>query len=388
MVVNIAEIVPCNEPSCLPRGYLKYNTNVVFDRNGVVIARYRKYNLFGELGTNITSVPEIIYFDTDFGVRFGTFICFDLLFQSPATKLVKDLGIKHIVYSTAWFSELPFLTAVQAQQGWAFRHNVTFLGSGYNDPEVGSGGSGIYVPGIGALNSTFPDEKTSVLLVSTIPKNGKVGSVRPRRDFQSKSTGMYLKRENLAAYVSAPLEILKSGTTLCHNEFCCNFSVEATAPKEEVAYRYRGLVFNGVRDFSGAATGGIQTCAITTCDNDNVTSCGARVSPQHAFKSIKISGKFKAQNATQFPSTLVSGNQLLPLDPDQLSFTSDCKGSECSISMTLLQPRNDLITFGIFGRDFTTDGQPPTPAQSKGSGKTLLSLICVLVMALGVAGNL
>lgn len=44
-----------------------YNTNVVFDRNGTVISRYRKFNLYGE---------EV---DKPFGVTFGHFICFDIL---------------------------------------------------------------------------------------------------------------------------------------------------------------------------------------------------------------------------------------------------------------------------------------------------------------------
>jgi len=72
--------------------------------------RYRKYNLFGEIGTSITDEPELAVFDTDFGVRFGMFICFDLMFERPAQQLIKQLQVTDIVFSTAWFSELPFLT--------------------------------------------------------------------------------------------------------------------------------------------------------------------------------------------------------------------------------------------------------------------------------------
>lgn len=76
----------------------------------ITINRYRKTNLFNEEQFNVTSVPEIVTFDTDFGVKFGTFICFDILFHEPALQLTRLHNITDIVYTTAWFSEVPFLT--------------------------------------------------------------------------------------------------------------------------------------------------------------------------------------------------------------------------------------------------------------------------------------
>lgn len=76
---------------------LHYNANIVFDRNGVLISRYRKFNLFGEAGINVTETPDISYFTTDFNVTFGHFICFDLLFKSPAMKLMENAQITDIV---------------------------------------------------------------------------------------------------------------------------------------------------------------------------------------------------------------------------------------------------------------------------------------------------
>jgi predicted amidohydrolase len=73
-----------------------------------VCFRYRKFNLFGEPGFNTTQEPEFSVFDTDFGVKFGMFTCFDILFEKPAISLVRVLGVTDIVYPTAWFSELPF----------------------------------------------------------------------------------------------------------------------------------------------------------------------------------------------------------------------------------------------------------------------------------------
>lgn len=117
----------------------------------------------------MTAVPEIVTFDTDFGVKFGTFICFDILFREPAIQLTRVHQVTDIVYPTAWFSETPFLTgkrnviktfflffiktyvllliilAVQTQAGWSFAEDVNLLASGYNKPDFGNVGSGIYL---------------------------------------------------------------------------------------------------------------------------------------------------------------------------------------------------------------------------------------------------
>jgi len=72
--------------------------------------------LFGETGFSTTPEAEISILDTDFGVQFGIFTCFDIMFEKPAVQLVKEWGVKDIVFPTAWFSELPFLAGKLA---WA-----------------------------------------------------------------------------------------------------------------------------------------------------------------------------------------------------------------------------------------------------------------------------
>ena len=56
-----------------------------------------------------TQTPDMTTFKTDFNVTFGVCICFDLLFDEPVINLV-DQGVKHFVYPTMWFSEIPYLT--------------------------------------------------------------------------------------------------------------------------------------------------------------------------------------------------------------------------------------------------------------------------------------
>lgn len=121
----------CNEEgddrSCAEDGWNLYNTDVVFDRGGTVIARYntttcvtsafsnthcfryRKFNLFGEYALNTTFTPEVTTFRADYGIVHGIFTCFDILFPRPALDLIAN-EVTHIIFPTMWFSELPFLT--------------------------------------------------------------------------------------------------------------------------------------------------------------------------------------------------------------------------------------------------------------------------------------
>lgn len=117
LCINLNEKEDCTEElqqtrndsrPCSSLGITRYNTNVVFDRNGTVISRYRKFNLFREGGVNTTHVAELSTFETDFGVTFGIIICFDVLFFEPAMQLVQK-GIKNFIFSAMWTSELPFL---------------------------------------------------------------------------------------------------------------------------------------------------------------------------------------------------------------------------------------------------------------------------------------
>lgn len=118
LCINLNERENCTDESqqarndtrpCSSLGFTRYNSNVVFDRAGVVIGRYRKFNLFREAGVNTTLNAELSTFETDFGVTFGNIVCFDILFYEPAMKLVQ-MGIKNFIFPAMWTSELPFLT--------------------------------------------------------------------------------------------------------------------------------------------------------------------------------------------------------------------------------------------------------------------------------------
>lgn len=70
--------------------------------------------------------------------------------------------------------------------------------------------------------------------------------------------------------------------TLCHNtdKLCCHFNLtirnDAAIKPTENYYRYRLVVYSGVRTFSGVYNGGVEVCGIISCLNDTLESCAYR----------------------------------------------------------------------------------------------------------------
>lgn len=234
-----------------------YNTNVVFDRSGAIISIYRKFNLFGEPGINHTRTADISWFDTDFGVRFGHFICFDLAFDLPALELVRQ-GVKNFAFPTMWFAEIPFLSGVQAQQSWAYANNVNFLGAGANNPVSGTTGSGIYAGRQGALKSVMSGVKGNFLLVNEIAKDPGTNPSVAHQQFATVTPDIVLKRDHLDVYATQTVDDTiteEQNFQVCHKEnesdvteFCCQFNIQL-----ESAAVVAGEVRNDIFKLTAAA---------------------------------------------------------------------------------------------------------------------------------------
>eukprot|EP00743_Colponemidia_sp_Colp-15_P004975 GILK01005361.1.p1 GENE.GILK01005361.1~~GILK01005361.1.p1 ORF type:complete len:305 (+),score=38.98 GILK01005361.1:35-949(+) len=101
--VNTNELVPCDrssDPACRADGVYVYNTELVFDEHGVLIAKYHKKHVwFGNMYDSPVST-ELVTFTTSFGVEFGVFICNDIRFPHPKDDLVQR-GVKHFVFSVS-----------------------------------------------------------------------------------------------------------------------------------------------------------------------------------------------------------------------------------------------------------------------------------------------
>lgn len=143
VVANVLSKIRCSgQPGCPKDGYFVYNTDVVHDETGAVLANYFKRHDYRPLDQ-----PPLlpVAFNASFGVEFGVFICYDMAFTSPADQLVAR-GVRNFVFSTHWLNEAPLQTATASQQGWSRWYGSNLLASNIAD-SVRHAGSGIYSAG-------------------------------------------------------------------------------------------------------------------------------------------------------------------------------------------------------------------------------------------------
>jgi predicted amidohydrolase len=131
VVANMGERKNCTHVSsadCPPDGRYQFNTNVAFEANGALLAKYHKINLFGseQIYFNPGKPSGCVSFVTSFGVEFGLFTCYDLLFTNPSNCLLAK-GIKNYVFPTAWGNSYAFYMSIAIQQGWSRKNQVNVL---------------------------------------------------------------------------------------------------------------------------------------------------------------------------------------------------------------------------------------------------------------------
>ena len=178
IVANMGEVQNCSGVKECPKdGRYQYNTNVVFESDGRLIARYRKQNLYDpeKLVYDAGTTDLCVTFATSFGTTFGTMTCFDLLYKNPGDCIVNKEHIKHVVVPTAWGNNYPFYMSIVIQQAWSMKHRINFLAANVqyvsyreNSSKVTytSSGSGIYSSGYA--------KKYFISDTSFSPANGRV----------------------------------------------------------------------------------------------------------------------------------------------------------------------------------------------------------------------
>ena len=83
-----------------------YNTNLVFDRAGTLLAKYWKQNLFFEPVFDVPAEPVFTCFTSDFGVNFGTFTCFDVLWEQSVQLLQEATKLRDVRVCILYKKEL------------------------------------------------------------------------------------------------------------------------------------------------------------------------------------------------------------------------------------------------------------------------------------------
>ncbi|KOO24769.1 pantetheinase [Chrysochromulina tobinii] len=87
-------------------GHNMYNTDVALDTDGAFLAKYPKQNLWGERNVDIPQSCPMASFTTSFNVTFGLITCADLIYEFPASRLVRERHVEHFVMPAAWSDEM------------------------------------------------------------------------------------------------------------------------------------------------------------------------------------------------------------------------------------------------------------------------------------------
>jgi predicted amidohydrolase len=131
------------DSNCPADGHYQYNTDVVFDEQGTLVSKYHKSHEFPPFMPTYDQPkkPSYVTYKSSFGVEFGLFICYDIMFDRPA-KVLREQGITHFLYAVSQ-TELGEVVIIAP---WSKRNEATVLSSNLGSGVVGDC-SGILVNG-------------------------------------------------------------------------------------------------------------------------------------------------------------------------------------------------------------------------------------------------
>ncbi|BFZ23469.1 hypothetical protein BsWGS_26508 [Bradybaena similaris] len=368
LVANMGDKQPCNiktDPHCPKDGRYQFNTNVAFDPNGTLVARYHKYHLFFEKAFNTPSL-EIVYFDTPFG-RFGLMICFDLQFSEPGLSIILKHKIANIVYPTAWFDALPLLSALGFHSSFARAMGINFLSANAHAPEIKMHGSGVYSPdGMKTFYYGSSPESLSKLLIAeldvlsepkpniVIPTDARYNNLlEPNCDgIEIKANVRLASDEFLSVlfydtFTFRTLEGVSGGLKVCQKDICCNlnYSLDEGSPRNDL---FAFGAFDGLHTYDGQYY--FQICALVKCANSRERkTCGAVTDTSTTrFSYLNIS----AELSTPFiyPQIVLSDSK-----GGLLLANSTTWGFKNSSLWTNGAPEKPVLSAALVGRDYQRD---------------------------------
>ncbi|NXY66728.1 VNN1 Pantetheinase, partial [Callaeas wilsoni] len=248
VVANIGDKKLCDssDPDCPRDGRYQYNTDVVFDPQGKLLARYHKYNLFvGESQFNYPKEPEAVTFETPFG-KFGIFTCFDILFYEPAVVLVGKMQVDTVLFPTAWMNVLPFLTAVEFHSAWAMGMHVNVLAANTHNTRMAMTGSGIYAPAGARAYSYNMTTEDGHLLIAELDAHPRLSPASPLAvSWNSYALSVERFSQNDHEFTGIIFhdpftftELTKPGgnVTLCQKDLCCHLSYRMAEKRDDEVY--------------------------------------------------------------------------------------------------------------------------------------------------------
>ncbi|KAN0037894.1 hypothetical protein ACTA71_000065 [Dictyostelium dimigraforme] len=313
LAVDYGDLQYCDpkiDGNCPEDGRYQFNAELVFSPDGLLVAKYYKSHLFEEASfADYPPSVEPIYVDTDFGVRFGMFICFDIMWKQPQTDLIEKYGVENILYSTEWINN-NIVPAVQIQQSWSKVNGLNILASNSGSSKNESG-SGIYSNGeILTYTINSSDDPKSTLLISKIPKHPKQAKTNILKQVSKKITLNNIKNQEnfennikriesdsisqhiddsiltrtfitnnprfagIYNFTAIPFQLVpdkKQSIQAIHNNLTCTFTFNSPSNKKQLMalVAYDGILQNNPQEEKIK----VQICSTFICSGEDDESC-------------------------------------------------------------------------------------------------------------------
>ncbi|XP_004422389.1 PREDICTED: vascular non-inflammatory molecule 2 [Ceratotherium simum simum] len=369
VLANMGDKKPCDPHNsmCPPGGYHQYNTNVVYDAERKLVARYHKYHLYFEPQFDVPEKPELVTFNTTFG-KFGIFTCFDILFHDPAVTLVKDFHVDTILFPTAWMNVLPLLTAIEFHSAWAMGMRVNLLVANTHNIGLNMTGSGIYAPQSPKVYYYDMQTEMGKLLFSEVDSHPRVSPAYPAAvNWHAYATTIKLfpvQKNAFQGFISQDAfnftELFDNAgnLTVCQKDLCCHLSYRMLGKEENEVYvlgAFSGLRGRRRREYW-------QVCTMLKCKTTDLTTCGWPVDTASTrFEMFSLSGTFGTEYV--FPEVLLTK---IHLSPGKFEVLQDGR------LVNKNGPSEPILTASLFGRWYTKDS-PSIPGGTSNSATTHLA---------------
>ncbi|XP_075410032.1 vascular non-inflammatory molecule 3-like isoform X2 [Tenrec ecaudatus] len=363
IVANIGDKKPCsaNDPQCPADGRYQYNTNVVFDSEGKLVARYHKYNLFApEIQFDFPKDSELVAFETPFG-KFGLFTCFDIFSHDPAVVVVDDLKVDSVLYPVAWYNTLPLLSAAPFHSAWARAMRVNLLAANTHNTSMHMTGSGIYAPEAVRVFHYDMETESGQLLLAELSARPRLEPTFPASiDWSAYAQHVKLSSSEQSTFPGMiyfdefTFTELKEDTgnyTVCQKDLCCHLTYRMSEKRMDEAYALG--VFDGLHTVEGQYY--LQICTLLKCQTTDLKTCGEPVGSAFTkFEEFSLSGTFGTSYV--FPQVVLSGSQLASERHYEISRDGRLR-SRSGASLPVL-------VLALYGRVFEKD--PPRLGQGPG----------------------
>ncbi|CAB3365954.1 Hypothetical predicted protein [Cloeon dipterum] len=355
LVAGLLEGVPCTEGEpCRDDGLKVYSTAIVFDKQGYLVAKYRKYNFFNEEAIDKPSTLEPATFTTESGITQGIFMSHDLLFAEPANTYLAN-GVRRFVDLGAMVNTMPFGCSLSVQWGWHFANfdkKIALASSNYQNWMQGYAGNGLIWP-----------SGSSIMMYSQgahgfgILRTGVSDYTKTTTQGESKINGPMTFEETDFTDFSSVLvphsSLSVNEVSVCHgeDEFCCTLTYRMIRSADEMFYQL--VAFDGNRTSrDGSVLFPEQTCGLVACSSADKMSCGASLEATNyteevSFTVLSLKGSFSSDKV--IPITMAA-DKYFPVS--DLSMTVLQNGSRFDVNMVSEATIQTMKTFAISSTDF------------------------------------